>query len=293
MGRDEGPWTALVRDIRAAVDRAVSRRASGPRRSTNGATPWFDGRPAARPNRGEVWLLGRDAARQEPVVVLQPPDQQGDTLLVAPLTRPTSVGPGTIALAAGDGLPVASVARLDRLHAVDAATLVRAVGRLRDDTLARADEVLAATLGLRTPGAVRDIDRSSVLLQQVEAASLSPPPPPPPAAGTGRLEDHPITQLFGQSPAPAMTSFGAPGHGSSEVRVSDVLPDLQHLVRQRLHSSATRLESILDEGVTGGRSVSWAADAVRTTSIRGVLQSSVDSIADEMEAIAAAHRDSR
>lgn len=95
------------------------------------------------------------------------------------------------------------------------------------------------------------------------------------------LDEHPIAQLFPQpEPAPRR-----------DVRVENptpaaaVMPELLEIVRRRLHRSAPRLEGVLVQAADEGRSVQWAAAAVRHTAVRGVMQSTLDEIAQELSAV--------
>ena len=95
------------------------------------------------------------------------------------------------------------------------------------------------------------------------------------------LDEHPIAQLFPQpEPAPRR-----------DVRVENptpaaaVMPELLEIVRRRLHRSAPRLEGVLVQAADEGRSVQWAAAAVRHTAVRGVMQSTLDDIAQEISAV--------
>ena len=146
--------------------------------------------------------------------------------------------------------------------------------------------------------------------QLVQAATFdqlgfAPPPPPPPAmeitsapfddASDGGneiagLDDHPIAQLFGRprpgssEPAPSLTQLRSP---AADIRVADVMPQLLGIVQRRLHRSAPRLEAVLSQAGEEGRSVEWAAAAVRHASVRGVMQSTLDEIAGEIAAVGA------
>ena len=74
--------------------------------------------------------------------------------------------------------------------------------------------------------------------------------------------------------------------------VSQVLPELKLLVRDRLHKSSMKLEILLEEAATWDRSVESVVDEVRNTSIRGVRQSTLEEIAAQMLALGGGHRSS-
>lgn len=139
----------------------------------------------------------------------------------------------------------------------------------------------------------------------LDQAGFAPPPAPPPlpeataavpdavrdGGNTGAgFDDHPIAQLFGrprpaqQQPAPVRAPVRSP---AADVRAADVMPELLSIVQRRLHRSAPRLEALLSQAGEEGRTVEWAAAAVRHASVRGVMQSTLDEIAGEIAAIAA------
>ena len=148
-------------------------------------------------------------------------------------------------------------------------------------------------------------EQSATFLQPATLDDLgfAPPPPPPPVLETGTatpddvrdgenehagFDDHPIAQLFGRprpaSPEPAPARVRSP---AADVRVADVMPELLSIVQRRLHRSAPRLEAVLSQAGEEGRTVEWAAAAVRHASVRGVMQSTLDEIAGEIAAAGA------
>jgi hypothetical protein len=72
--------------------------------------------------------------------------------------------------------------------------------------------------------------------------------------------------------------------------VAEVLDDLRAISRRRLGLSASRVETILDEGALARRSLLSVLDEIRSMSIRGVMPSTVEEMVDEM-ATAAAPKD--
>ena len=136
-------------------------------------------------------------------------------------------------------------------------------------------------------------------------SGFGPPPAPPPVVPTtramhddardgvnvdGGLDEHPIARLFGR-PRPATLQpswLSSPaGAGADATRASDVMPEMLDIVQRRLHRSAPRLEAVLSQAAEEGRSVEWAAAAVRHASVRGVMQSTLDEIAAEISAVGA------
>jgi hypothetical protein len=83
--------------------------------------------------------------------------------------------------------------------------------------------------------------------------------------------------------APHLVDLDSPP--TEGVPVAEVLPELKLLVRDRLHKSSMRLEILLEEAATWDRSVESVVDEVRRTSIRGVQQSTLDDLADQMLAL--------
>lgn len=143
------------------------------------------------------------------------------------------------------------------------------------------------------------------------------------SADDAGFDDHPIAQIFGRpqhrlgegsrdvlpptSPSPPAaelpgaafaaasnrgTSASLPVHLrdapiESPTRAAAVMPELLEIVRRRLQRNAPRLEGVLQQAADEGRSVEWAAAAVRHTGVRGVVQTTLDEIADEMSAAGA------
>ncbi|HEX4579220.1 MAG TPA: hypothetical protein VH498_04375 [Candidatus Dormibacteraeota bacterium] len=64
--------------------------------------------------------------------------------------------------------------------------------------------------------------------------------------------------------------------------VAEVLDDLRAIARRRLGLSAERVEVVLDEGALAKRSLLSVLDEVRSMSIRGVMQSTLEQMVDEM-----------
>jgi hypothetical protein len=101
-------------------------------------------------------------------------------------------------------------------------------------------------------------------------------------------EGNALTQIFGvpNSVTPTANvhhSEGAPADSSPNVR--QLLPDLKLLVRSRLLLSSGRLDALLDEAVAAGRPVESVAGDVRNLSIRGVMQATLNQLADDIVAM--------
>jgi hypothetical protein len=97
------------------------------------------------------------------------------------------------------------------------------------------------------------------------------------AAETTAVEDRPAT----------WDEFKSKALHTGPPSVAEVLDDLRGIARRRLGLSASRVESILDEGALTKRSLLSVLDEIRSMSIRGVMPSTVEEMVDEMAAIAA------
>jgi hypothetical protein len=100
---------------------------------------------------------------------------------------------------------------------------------------------------------------------------------PAAAAETTAVEDRPAT----------WDEFKSKALHTGPPSVAEVLDDLRAIARRRLGLSASRVESILDEGALAKRSLLSVLDEIRSMSIRGVMPSTVEEMVDEMAAIAA------
>ena len=139
----------------------------------------------------------------------------------------------------------------------------------------------------------------------LDRLGFGPPPAPPPLVETaapprdpamdgdnsrGGLDDHPIAQLFGRPRPAAMRADPVISPALARARATraaDVMPELLSIVQRRLHRSAPRLEALLSQAADEGRSVEWAAAAVRHASVRGVMQPTLDQIATEIATVGA------
>lgn len=259
------------------------------------------------------------------VLLLSPDrDGDGDDpLLAAPVVIGTPAT-GRVAAEFPAGFDGA-VVDLRRLMAIDHCALIQPLARLAAPRLAEVDRALCDVLGLDVPGwqsagelestadaqpappdeaapqpVVPSAGNGAVALDQFEFA---PPPPPPPVMETttaslddvrdggntrAGLDDHPIAQLFGRPRPASQQQAPAPAPGRSpaaDIRAADVMPELFAIVQRRLHRSAPRLEAVLSQAGEEGRTVEWAAAAVRHASVRGVMQSTLDEIAGEIAAV--------
>ena len=272
--------------------------------------------------RGHVWLARVASDRANRAVLLLSRDRDGggdDPVLGAPVVLGTpATGRVAAELPAGfDG----AVVDVRHLMAIDRCALVQPLARLAAPRLAEVDRALRDVLGLDVPAwhPAGELEPASdpqpatpdavapqpALPPDGNGAVPAPPPPPPPLLATSAgppddardvrntragLDDHPIAQLFGRprpaspQPAPAPAPARSP---AADIRVADVMPELLAIVQRRLHRSAPRLEAVLSQAGEEGRTVEWAAAAVRHASVRGVMQSTLDEIAGEIAAVGA------
>ena len=251
--------------------------------------------------RGHVWLAQAAAGGAQRAVLLLSRDRDaGDDapVLAAPVVRGTPAT-GRVAVELLSGFEGA-VVDVRRLVAIDRAALIHPIMRLAAPRLAEVDMALCDVLGLDVPAW-----QSADALAIPDAADGDAPPPAPPPlmeptravaiddvrdGGNERagLDDHPIAQLFGRprpvSPEAAPARATAPS-AAADLQVADVMPELLAIVQRRLHRSAPRLEAVLSQAGEEGRTVEWAAAAVRHASVRGVMQSTLDEIAGEISAV--------
>lgn len=96
-----------------------------------------------------------------------------------------------------------------------------------------------------------------------------------------------FTNVYGiaQTPrgVPDLVPIG--GGAGGDVTVAQLLPLLKRMVRDRLHQSSLRLEILLEDAAANNASLDAVVAEVRATPIRGVMQSTLDDLADEMLAL--------
>lgn len=260
--------------------------------------------------RGQVWLAPTVPSRGRRVLVIAPGIEDGRLAIVAPLAQ----GPPGTARVALYHDAVAVVVEIGRLHAMHSADLAALVTTLADDRMRDIDAAIRELLGLALGGGRgHDADATEAPHAGEPPHPVLAPPPPPrapllsapqqvgswePSPASIRLEDHPMARLFGQTPpalpaaAPSAPPCAAapaapPRH---DERSAEALPELLELVRRRLHRSSSHLEGLIVDSVGEGRTIDWTAAAVRRASVRGVMQSTLDDIAAEMESVAARDR---
>lgn len=266
--------------------------------------------------RGQVWLADTAAARCRRVVVIAAGAGDGNAAIVAPVAHGVTPRSRRVALPHTAGAGDRAFVDVSRLRTLPRADLVALVATLPDERLREIDAVLRDVLGL---GAAEPEIAAAPAATLKPRAALLPPPQQvqawAPATEATRLEDHPMARLFGQTPpavpAPApddpprgrdelpspgdrAAAYGAAARDDGAARATpaavtdrreDALPALLDVVRRRLHRSSPHLEGLIVDAVHQGRSVEWAAAAVRRASVRGVMQSTLDDIAAEMEAV--------
>jgi mRNA-degrading endonuclease toxin of MazEF toxin-antitoxin module len=277
------------------------------------------------PERGQVWLAEAPGARLRRLVVVLVPDADGGrATIVAPLGRAATAAAGRVALQDQDGVADGGTVLVGRLFTLHPDDLVARVAMLPPQRVEELDSALRHVLGIETGTAPSPaVDAATTVAAALPEPALPPvpqpittsaapappmpkpmtrsePPPPPPdrsaapqvvpwddPVASARLEDHPMARLFGQSQPARSVPDPSGSRPATAAGAARVLPELLDVVRRRLHRSSPRLEGLLAQAADEGRSVAWTAAAVRRASVRGVMQSTLDDIAAEMESVAA------
>ncbi len=112
------------------------------------------------PKRGEIYLtaldptVGREIQKTRPALIIQNDvsNRLGDMTIVAPITSTVRfpLNPVHVLLSADSstGLSVVSVALLSQIRAIDCVRLVKRLGQVDEETIARVDEAIEVSLGL-------------------------------------------------------------------------------------------------------------------------------------------------
>src|SRR5437016_12273248 len=112
------------------------------------------------PKRGEIFLtaldptLGREIQKTRPALIIQNDvsNRLTEMTIVAPITSTVRfpLNPVHVLLPADDstGLSVVSVAVFNQIRAVDKLRLIKKLGSVDEQTLARVDEAISISLGL-------------------------------------------------------------------------------------------------------------------------------------------------
>jgi len=108
------------------------------------------------------------------------------------------------------------------------------------------------------------------------------------AAASANQLDTAMVHLFGQvQPVITREEVAAQQEPRAAARQLALLaPELKALARHRLHRSSDRVERLLDAAVARGDSLETVAAAVGETPIRGVTQTSMRALADQMRDVA-------
>ena len=144
------------------------------------------------------------------------------------------------------------------------------------------------------------------------ASSTLPPQPSPGAAPDGNPLESAFSDIFTAGAADLGTPVWPPAPESGlpawpppagstpprtngahpdqlESSVSQLLPAFKQIARARLQRSALRVETMLDDAAGQGRPVEAVLAEIRGLTIRGVMQSTLDQVVDEMMAVALEH----
>ncbi|HZB97258.1 MAG TPA: hypothetical protein VE219_01540, partial [Candidatus Sulfotelmatobacter sp.] len=123
----------------------------------------------------------------------------------------------------------------------------------------------------------------------VAPPALAPPLPEPEiSAASEPLLDAESDTLPSAAHADSAVAVATAEAELSGIPVRDVLVGFKIIARNRLQRSASRIEYLIDEGAQESRSAQDVIADVRRLSIRGVMQSTIDDVADEMVTFAQA-----
>jgi hypothetical protein len=104
------------------------------------------------------------------------------------------------------------------------------------------------------------------------------------SGSNGAGVDNPFGAMFSGTGGSAATD-----HQPVNVTVADILPELKEIAQDRLQRSSSRVEAMLDDAAAGDKPLESVLAEIRGLVIRGVMQSTLDSVVDEMLAAATAH----
>jgi hypothetical protein len=139
-----------------------------------------------------------------------------------------------------------------------------------------------------------------------QAAPVAPQPAPAPKAAPAISGiDWSTTPLWRAQPssaptgpAPSAEPFnpfavfdpeeGPDGSWGGSVPVAEMAPALREVAQLHLQRSSPRVESMVDDAAARGQTLDRLLSDIRAVVIRGVMQSTIDKMADEMAAMAAA-----
>jgi mRNA interferase MazF len=102
---------------------------------------------SAAPRRGELWLAQLDKRRPVVILTRDPLGRLLHSVIVGPVTSTIRGLSTEVGVGPDDGVRVPSAVNLDNLQLLDRGRLVRRVGRVRADTLARICDAAAIAIG--------------------------------------------------------------------------------------------------------------------------------------------------
>jgi hypothetical protein len=105
-------------------------------------------------------------------------------------------------------------------------------------------------------------------------------------AGNGSGVDNPFGPIFDSSPN---GNGVVADHQPVNVSVAEVLPQLKEIAQERLQRSSPRVEAMLDDAAAADKPLESVLAEIRGLVIRGVMQSTLDSVVDEMLTSASSH----
>jgi hypothetical protein len=102
--------------------------------------------------------------------------------------------------------------------------------------------------------------------------------------GNGSGVDNPFGPIFGSNGNGMVAD-----HQPVNVSVAEVLPELKTIAQDRLQRSSSRVEAMLDDAAAADKPLESVLAEIRGLVIRGVMQSTLDSVVDEMLTAASSH----
>lgn len=102
-------------------------------------------------------------------------------------------------------------------------------------------------------------------------------------AGEDYVDDeytNPFATVFGPNPSETDSS------DKVNPPIQELLPELKAIVHNRLQRSAARVEAMLDDASEADRPLDEVLDEIRGLVIRGIMQSTLDELVDEMQSLA-------
>lgn len=123
--------------------------------------------------------------------------------------------------------------------------------------------------------------------------TVSDQPPADPAGASGQAEESPFARFA--APRTELSAWAMPAGDAvhpgpppafADPSVADLAPELKQVARNHLQRSSSRVETMVDEAVARELPLRSFLAEIRGLVIRGVMQSTLDDMADEMATLA-------